>query len=348
MKKLKALLFFHLFVLNIYAQIGGEGTYNFLNNTSSAKVAAMGGKLISKVDDDLSLTYHNPSLLNSNMDRHLSLNFVNYYAGSNFGYASFAHSITNQDNTAIGLQYINYGSFIAADALGNITGSFTAGEYALNLVFSHKLDSSFTLGGDIRGIMSILENYKSYGISTDWGITYNNKKDLFTLALVLRNLGSQIKAYTPGTFEKLLFEIQLGVTKKLRYAPFSFSMTVQNLEKPNMALPDSLTNNNVESGLSSAKKGGIEKISDQVMRHLIFGVEFTPLSSFAIRCGYNYQRRQEMKNIANPGFVGFSWGLGLTIANFQLNYSRERFHTFGAANIFSISTDLSGRKRKKS
>ena len=69
------------------AQKGGESTYSFLGLTNAAKVAALGGELVSLMDDDINLIFHNPSLLTSQMHNHLNMNYVNYFAGVNYGYA---------------------------------------------------------------------------------------------------------------------------------------------------------------------------------------------------------------------------------------------------------------------
>jgi hypothetical protein len=302
----------------------------------------MGGKYISYPDEDLSVVYYNPSLLNEQMDQHLSLNYVNYFAGIGYGYASYGKNINTANNAAVGIQYINYGTFIAADPTGDITGSFNAAEYAFNIVYSHKLDSSFTIGGDIRPILSIYEHYQSFGLSTDWGITYNNPKKLVTLALVVRNLGTMIVPYVNHTYEKLPFEIQLGFTQQLRYSPFRFSITAQNLETPDMTIVNTSAYSS-PLGLDTTQNQGtlLSRIADNVMRHLIFGVEFIPLKNFYIRAGYNYQRRKELSIPSNVSTVGFSWGFGITIAKIQIIYGRSTYSLAGTSNFFTIATDLS-------
>jgi hypothetical protein len=341
MKKLLAFIF-SLISYTAFPQIGGRFVYEFLNLTSSPKVAALGGTYISFSDDDLSLAYYNPSLLNDKMNQHVSLSYVDYFAGIQYGYASYASKISNKDNIAFGIQYIDYGTFIAADPTGEITGSFYAAEYALNVVFSHKIDSSFTIGADIRPILSVYEHYQSSGFSTDWGITYHNTRNLYTLALVIRNLGAQIQPYYGSMYEKLPFEIQFGYTQQLRYAPFRFSITAQHLETLDMSVPD-YENLDTQSGATQpqSKKTSLSNISDLTMRHLIFGVEFLPFDNFFVRAGYNYQRRQELKIDSHPGTIGFSWGFGLSISTFQLSYGRATYHVAGASNHFSIATDLS-------
>ena len=331
-----------------YAQLGGKHAYEFLNLTSSPRVAALGGKYLTSRDDDVSLAYHNPSLLNSEMNEHLSLNYVGYFAGVKYGNITYARRFQEKNSIAIGVQYINYGEFTAAESNGVITGSFKAAEYAFDLVFAHPIDSFFSIGADVRPILSSYEKYQSFGLSTDWGITYHQPEKLYTFALVVRNLGTQIKPYYDNTYERLPFEIQLGFTQQLKYAPFRFSVTAQHLETPDMSVPD-FTSNETSSDLVSTtkEKRKIEKIADITMRHLIFGVEFFPVKNFYFRAGYNYQRRQELKIATHTSTVGFSWGFGLSISRFQISYGRATYHLAGASNHFSVATDLSAFYRKK-
>ena len=42
---------------------------------------------------------------------------------------------------------------------------------------------------------------------------------------------------------------------------------------------------------------------------------------------------------------GFSWGFGIRISKFHLNYGRASYHLAGASNHFSITTDLSSFSR---
>jgi hypothetical protein len=345
MKKIFLLLFFIIICLIGFSQTGGRHAYEFLNLVSSPKVAALGGKYISFVDNDLSVVYHNPSLLNGQMDHHLSLNFVNYYAGVKYGYASYARKLPGKRTAAIGIQYINYGKFTQAESNGEITGTFYAAEYAFNLTVSQPLDSSFSIGADVRPILSTYEAYQSVGLSTDFGITYRNPKKYYTLAFVVRNLGTQIKTY--HKYESLPFELQLGFTQQLRYAPFRFSVTAQHLQMPDMSSPDLVDDNEGLSADTTDNTRRIEKIADNIIRHLIFGVEFVPTRSFYIRVGYNYQRRQEMKLESRPATVGFSWGFGLMISRFQISFARATYHVSGSTTHIAIATDLSSFYKKK-
>jgi hypothetical protein len=345
MKKLLIILFTSLYCFQGFSQVGGRHTYDFLNLVSSPRVASFGGKYVSSFDDDLGLVYHNPSLLNSDMANHLSLSFVNYYAGAKYGYVSYGRKLDKNRNIAFGIQYINYGTFTAADENGVITGTFKAADYAFNIAVSQPIDSFINIGADVRPIFSSYESYQSFGLSTDFGITYHNPAKLRTFALVVRNLGTQIKTYS--SYETLPFEVQAGFTQKLRYAPFSISITAQHLEMPDMTSPKLVDDNqNLTPDVQPASPNVIDKVADNVMRHLLFGVEFTPLKSFYLRFGYNYQRRQEMKLDGHPATVGFSWGFGLSISRFQISFARATYHVAGSTTHIAVATDLSAFYRK--
>ena len=174
--KVKRILLFSLTTIicfRLSAQVGGNSTYTFLNLTNSARLAALGGQNISVNDGDLNFVYHNPALLNSSMSKHFVLNYVNYFAGINYGYAAYAKDFGNRGTFASGVHYINYGKFIRADETGKITGEFKAFELALNLFWARSiLDSLFTVGVNLKPVYSQLEKYKSFGLAFDAGINY--------------------------------------------------------------------------------------------------------------------------------------------------------------------------------
>lgn len=340
---MKNLLFAFLIIFNsiqLKAQIGGNHTYDFLNLDNSARVASLGGDVIAINDNDFNLTFHNPALLNPEMNQDLLINYVNYFTDINYGYTAYATNLKNKGTFSGGIQYINYGNFIAADEKGIVTGEFKAAEYAINLIYAQAIDSNFRLGINVKPIISTLEKYTSLGIAADIGVVYNKPQSLFTAALVIKNLGTQLKTYA-GQKESMPFNIQLGISQKLKHAPFLFSITFDHLEKWDLTyeVPKD------ESILDlfpdeEAAESSIDKFADQFMRHVLIGVEFNPVNNFYVRAGYNYRRRQEMLIESRTSTIGFSWGFGLKISKFHLSYGRATYHLAGASDHFSISTNL--------
>jgi hypothetical protein len=336
---------FSLLTFQIYAQVGGTATYSFLNLTPTPQVAALGGKVNAITGSDPSLAFYNPALLDSTANGYLSLNFVNLFAGINFGYAAYSRSYYGIGNFAAGIHYINYGKFIGADESGLITGNYSAAEYAFNLTgsrFLPWLDSALVVGVNVKPLLSVFENYTSYGLLADLGVTYRHPDRLFTAALVLRNMGGQLTPYSNGGREPVPFELQLGLSQKLQHAPFRFSLVMQHLER--VRLGYNKINPNPAPGQTPLKeedlKKGFDLILDETMRHLIVGVECFPFQGLTLRASYNYNRRQEMKVSTLPGMVGFSWGIGIHLQRFNIEYARSSWHLSGGTNHFSISMKL--------
>ncbi len=332
-----------------FSQTGGRHAYEFLNLPFSARTASLGGNTISTKDDDINLSLQNPSLLDSSMSNKLAFNYINYFTDVNYGYSAYARHFKNIGTFSTGVQFLNYGKFTAADETGQITGQFEAADYSLNLAYARALDSSFAIGGTLKTIYSVLENYSSVGSAIDIAGTYHNKKKRFTAAAVIKNMGIQWKSYRPGNKESLPFEIQLGLSKKLAKAPFRFSIIGTHLEKWDLTYEDPANPTLTTDPLTQAEiKPNRAKIwGDKFARHIVLGSEFLLTKNFNIRFGYNYLRRQELKVDSRTGLVGFSFGLGFKISKFNLSYGRASYHLAGASNHFSITTNLSDFYSKK-
>jgi hypothetical protein len=339
-KRSSVLLVLILIAGKLFAQVGGEGTYEFLNLTTTPRLAALGGKIASLDDPELGLALYNPSLLNDQMHNQLALSYVGYYAGIRYGSALYSRNIGKIGTFGIGIMQVNYGSFTEADATGTIIGSFTASDMAINLLYSRSIDSNFTVGVNLKPLYSHLYSYKSYGIAADIGLNYHHQNGLFTAGLVLRNMGTMIKPYTPDTWQKLPFEIVAGFSKKLAHAPFRFVLTLHQLQNFSLYYQRPQADNSTLGGENSTKDSKLKSLSNEALSHMIIGAEFVPFKSLCFRVGYNYQRRNELKVDEKASAVGFSWGFGIRISKFQLSYGQSKYHLTGPSKYFSISTDL--------
>ncbi len=336
--KLYTTLLLVVFNVMAFAQIGGESTYQFLELTNSARIAALGGNQIAINDKtDLNLPYHNPALLDAEMSNHLLANYVNYLSDINFGYVSYARTVEGIGNFAAGMHYINYGKFAEATEFGQLTGSqFRAAEYALSLIYSNQY-KRVRYGATLKPILSVFESYQSVGIAGDAGISLSSKTGLTTIAIVARNFGTQITTYyEDGETEPIPFNVQAGISTKLAHAPVVISVTAQHLNNwdlTNVAPPEDEKDQYVFTEYN-------ESVAKQLMRHLVIGVELLPTENFTLRAGYNYQRRQELKLQDHGSTVGFSFGFGLKVKRFRLDFASSRFHLAGSSNLFSLAINL--------
>ncbi|MEN8118600.1 MAG: type IX secretion system protein PorQ [Bacteroidota bacterium] len=336
-RKIYFVLLLSLIVFTGKAQIGGESTYQFLELTNSARIAALGGTQVAILDStDLNLPYHNPSLLHKEMDNRVLVNYVNYLTDINYGYASYAKSYDSIGTFAIGMHYINYGNFNEATETGQLTGNtFKAAEYALNIIYANSY-KQINYGVTLKPVFSSFESYHSFGIAADAGVNYSTKNGLTTVALVARNVGTQLTTYyNDGNREKIPFNLQAGVSTKLKHAPVILSATMQRLNHWDLANPEPDPNSDE---ISIYERD--ESFAKQIMRHMVLGAEILPSENFILRVGYNYQRRQELKFDDKASVVGFSAGFGIKIKRFRLDYGISRFHLAGSSNLFSLSINL--------
>jgi hypothetical protein len=272
------------------------------------------------------------------MHNNLTINFVDYLAGTNYGFAGYGLHSEKMGSFAASMQYYSYGKSDNTNEYGEVLGKFTAGDYAFNLGWGRMLDSVFSIGANFKMIYSNLETYNSFGLAVDVAGSYV-PNETFCASLLFKNIGRQLTAYTNEGIEPLPFEIQAGISKKLAHVPFRYSVLLQHLQKWDLTYNDPNAPVDPFTG-EVPEESGLDVFADKLMRHIVLGGEFIPAKFLSIRFGYNYLRRQEMKVVSKPGTVGFSWGIGLKVSKFSFNYSRVAYHLAASPNFISVSTNL--------
>ncbi|MDG2244982.1 MAG: type IX secretion system protein PorQ [Flavobacteriales bacterium] len=341
MKKKLLTISLVLITVVLQAQTGGQTVFNSLSIPSSARIASMGGALPTVRDGDLSLALFNPALLDTLSDQQATLSYVNYFSGINLGYASYAHHLDSLGVTVSGsIQYVDYGDFTERDATGQDIGSFSAGDYAFVVGAAVPVDSLFNIGVNVKGIYSSISTYNSWGMAIDAGATYNNPAKKFSASLVVQNLGYQFKGYRSELRDTLPVNLQIGLAKQLKHAPFRFSLVFDQLHKWDLTDGEGPVETIDPITGEVTTEGGFE-FGDKLMRHVIFGTEVLLGDNFRVNIGYNYRRRQELKLEDRPGTAGLSWGVGARIKKFSISYGRAVYHLAGPSNHFTVSTRIS-------
>lgn len=339
-KQILTFLLAIIFIPSSFSQTGGDNVYEFLNLTHSGLVASLGGTNVSLQGNDLNLAYHNPALLDRGMNNSLALNYVNYFAGINYGLAMYSRSVPAAGNFALGITYLNYGSFTETDASGIITGDFSAAEYAFSMIGSREIDSLFTVGVNFKPVLSHLEKYTSFGFAFDLGATWHNRSNLFSAGLVIKNIGVQVTTYAGEPRENLPFEIQAGITQRLAHAPFRFSLTLRHLEKYD------LTYKYTDAATSETTASKSSDFAENLFRHAVLGMELIPGKNFYISAGYNYQRRRELAIDSKVSTVGFSWGFGINTSLLDIEFGRATYHLAGSSTNVSLILRLDNIYKK--
>lgn len=336
-KKITAFLFL-LCSTTFFAQVGGESTYQFLNLISSPRQAALGGKVLTNIDYDVTSALYNPATINVEMDNQLAVNYSSYLGGISYGTAAYAYTWDRRVQTFhAGITYINYGDFDGYDELGNPTGSFSGNEAALSFGYATQLGySDFYLGASGKIITSKLEQYNSIGVAVDAGLIYINEDIEFNAALVVRNFGTQITTYA-DLQEKLPFEVAIGLSQKLEFVPLRWHITFENLQVWPIAEPNPAR---VITDLEGNQTQ--EKVSflSNVIRHTIIGAELFPDKGFNLRIGYNFRRAEELRIVDQRNFSGISFGIGLKLNNMRFSYSHARYTSASNASFFGLQINL--------
>jgi len=329
-----------IFVLSLplfsVAQVGGRGTYQFMNLVSSARQSALGSKVISVKDEDVNFAIFNPALINEGMDGKVSFNYVDYFTDVNYGSFAYGRDFDSIGTFVASITYVNYGDFIRSED-GEELGKFSANEMALNIGYAYEIDSSWAVGANAKIINSVLDSWNSYGMAFDFGVVYNVPNKNIMLAFVMKNVGMQFKTYSGHEREKLPFELQLGITQELEHLPLQWSLTLDNLQQLDVSY-----SNPSATTIDADGNEVIEEVSllNKAMRHVIIGAELFPRRSFSVRLGYNFRRAAEMNLQDKKNFGGFSFGFGMKIKKFRISYGRSVFSPAGGTNNFSIVTDL--------
>ncbi|WP_439129986.1 type IX secretion system protein PorQ [Polaribacter sp.] len=329
-------------MLPIYGQVGGEQVYQFLNIPTSARQIALGGEVLN-LNDDINQPTWNPSTINNNIDRRLSVNYSSYLAGINIGSVSYAREISRRFGTIhANITYLNYGSLIGADEQGNETGNFNANDIALSIGYAYNFpNSNIYVGTNLKFITSTISIFNSTGVALDFALLYSSPFKPFSITLVARNIGTQITSFD-STKEKLPLKVSLGGSYKLEYVPLKWYFTLDNLQKWDVSVPNpSEQTTDLEGNVTSEKIGFL----NNTLRHFVIGAELFPEKLINIRLGYNFRRAAELKLQNARTFSGISFGFGIKMNRFKFNYANSRFHAASNVSTFSLEIDLDSRRR---
>lgn len=324
----------------INSQVGGENVYQFLNLATSARQIALGGEVLTLIDD-VNQPIWNPAVINNELDNKISANYSSFLAGINIGSISYAREISRRFGTIhTSINYLDYGTLIGADEQGNETGNFGANDLAISVGYALNLPwTNFFFGANLKLINSNIQNFTSFGVATDFGILYNSPYKPYSFTIVARNVGAQIKSFN-GINEEIPFKVSVGASYQLEYVPLKWYLTLDNLQQWHVSEPNpSEQTTDLEGNVTEQEIGFI----GNALRHFVVGAELFPESAINLRVGYNVRRAAELKLQNVRTFGGISFGFGIKMNRFKFNYAYSKFHTATNASTFSLEMDLNRR-----
>ena len=336
--KLRYFIILFIFPFSVLSQ-SLNSSFSFLNTETSSRSLAMGGDLISIYDNDILLAQKTPSILNTDMNNELGFSFVDYFSDISLVSFNYAKNFKKIGCLSLGFISADYGDFTSTNEVGEQDLSFSASDQIINFGFARKINQKINLGFNINFFNSSYERYKSSSITSNISTTYHSFENNFNSTLLFKNIGRQIKGYT-SLNEKIPFEIQFGISKKLEHLPFRYSIVLNNLNKFDISNDYSLNSfTNNESGEIDLVD---ESFAKTILRHIIISGELNLFNdNLFLRGGFNFQRRFNMTIDSYGGLVGFSFGVGMKVSKITLSYSRSSYHLSGQLNSFSFSTNLS-------
>lgn len=290
--------------------------YNFLRLPVSAHAAALGGYNVTIIEDDPSLTFCNPALLSSVSDKSLNFNFMTYMEGAVNASASYNRIIKDKASVAVMAQYMDYGKMKETDENNIQSGEFSAKDIAISGVFSYMLGSRIAGGITAKMIASYIGDYSSYAVGVDLGVNYYDPELEWSVSLVAKNLGGQIKAYD-DEYDKMPFDLQAGVSKTFGALPFRVSATLVDLNHWDY----------------------------KFINHLVAGVDILLSKQIYVAAGYNFRRVDEMKiaggdDEESSHGAGLSLGAGLQLERFKLHIGYGKYHVSSSSLLLNLAYAL--------
>lgn len=303
----------------------GKTVFNFLRLPYSSHAAALGGSNISVPDDDITLALHNPALLVNVSDKSLNLGYMTYISDSKVAGAAFSRMFGKRSSAAIAARYVDYGSFDGYTADNIPTGSFSAKDIEMSVIYSYLLSDRWSGGVTGKFIYSKYESYSSMALGVDLGINYYHEESDFSASFTIRNLGGQIKAFEE-THESMPVDVQLGFTKRFAHAPLRVSMTLTNLHK--WSKDDFYNADGKEDGFS-----------ELLLKHFVLGADLLLGENFYASLGYNFRIAEEL-SAEGSKWDGLTAGAGMSLKKLKLGVSYSKLHISSSSLMFNVSYTL--------
>jgi len=330
--------FFLLIPLFTIAQIGGENVFNFLNLSTSARQAAMGGKSIT-LTNDINQVFWNPATINDDMMGKISVGYLNFLTDIN--HLTIAHVFEPSQKIGMlhaGIHYANYGTIEEANEEGILSGNkFRSSDLSISIGKSIQIpDLPIYAGANIKFINSVLAQYSSFGVGIDLGFILKDEQLPYTVALTIRNAGFQLTTFDQSK-ESFPFSITLGTSYQLKNAPFKFHLTMDELQQWQLGYSNPA---NSTTNLDGSVQEEEISFFNNALRHISFGVEILPEKNLNLLLGYNFRRGEELSLENVRTFSGLNLGFGFKAKKFDFNYAYSNYHKASSSHTFTITLDL--------
>lgn len=320
---------------------GGVRQMEFLRLPNSPHISALGGIAVASQDDDISFALQNPALMRPGLHNQLGLNYNNFYAGISTANLNYGYHVPKINTSfALGIQYLNYGTFKATDPVGHIYGDVRAADYAISLGAARQYKEKWRYGATLKFAHSQLADKSASALLADVGVVRYDTASLWMFGIVAKNMGFSLRNYTKGNQEPLPFDLQLGISKQMRNIPLRLMMNVHHLYEWDIRYdnPADQPTGLIATPDSNAKEKS--HFGDKLFRHFNFAAELTFFKRVTASVGYSHLRRSELALTEKKATAGFSFGASVDLNKFKVYYARSYYHIAGAYNEFGLALQL--------
>lgn len=306
-----------ILVMLVFSQINAlsiDTPFNFLRYQSNARTSGLSASTVA-LKNDPSALFINPALISTVEEKTLQVTFLKHVLDINSGGAAYIHHDKEYGSFAASIGFTSYGSFDYADKLGNRNGqTFGAGNFALGLSYSNKLDTGLYYGVTVKYIYAGIEDASSSALAFDAGLLYSLPDERTNLGFSVLHAGTQLSKISNQS-ESLPLDVRIGFNHRLRGLPLLFNFSFHHLADESDSFFSKFKNFNL---------GGELYLGNYIQ----------------IRLGYDNQVRSMTDAEANKGLTGFSGGVGITTDDFNFDYGLTSYGSSANLHRFSVSLNI--------
>jgi len=307
---MKKIFYFLIFCYSLtFAQLSndaGKTYFNFLNIFPSPAISSL-GKMSVTEKNVLNSYVVNPALLTSppKEQKYAEFFYSNLIEDISLGNINSIITFKNKYPLAISASFVNYGSIVGRDELGERTGDLSASDLSLSFSSALKLNKQLSVGAALTFVYSTLDGSSATGIAMNTGFFYQSLK-YGRLGLSLLHLGIPMSKFNSNDEAMMPTTIAFGWSNELAHLP----------AEPHVTL--------------SKSNGGDLMIHSGLVMH------FTP--ALTGRLGYYSSLEDEISfSSTENNKNGFTFGLDLSWKTFKFNFAMYPFAKIGTVQQISIS-----------
>lgn len=304
-----------LMLLSFSTMFADDTPYNFMRFNSTARAAALSNAVVS-IDNDVSLIFFNPALLQTVSEKPLSTTFSKHVLDINSGNIVYMFDQFDMDGGALAAQvnFNSYGSFDYLDSEGKLYGNgFNGADLSFGVTYSNELDSNWYYGVTGKFIYLTLEEQSSSAFAIDAGMFYR-ANERTNIGVSILHLGNEISTLN-GQAATLPKDLRLGVNHQLKGLPLLVNFSFHHL---------------------------IDEVDSFVDRFANFSIggELTLSKVISARVGYDNQIRNFASADQSKGLSGLSGGLGLKFTDINFDYGYAEYGASIGLHRFSLAIEI--------